>query len=56
MEELINKIKAETENLNANLNKFAAGNKAAGARARKSTLALAKLYKEFRAESVKASK
>ncbi|MCL2412543.1 MAG: histone H1, partial [Bacteroidales bacterium] len=32
------------------------GNKAAGARARKATLELTKLFKEFRKESIEASK
>lgn len=40
------------ENANSNLN----GNKAAGCRARKATLALTKLFKEYRALTVKADK
>lgn len=56
MEELINTIKAETEALNANLDAYAKGNKAAGRRARKATLALAKLGKEFRVLSIEADK
>ena len=56
MEELINTIKAETEALNDNLGKYQNGNKAAGARARKATLALAKLGKEFRVLSIEADK
>lgn len=54
MEELISKIKTETQGLLENIEKFhKAGNKAAGARARKNTLELAKLGKEFRKLSVK---
>lgn len=53
MEELVNRIKAEVQNLTQNIDKFMTGNKAAGQRARKSTLELAKLGKEFRKESVK---
>lgn len=56
MEELINSIKATTEALNDNLSKYQNGNKAAGARARKATLALAKLGKEFRVLSIEADK
>lgn len=56
MEELINTIKAETEALNANLDAYAKGNRAAGRRARKCTLALTKLGKQFREESLKAEK
>lgn len=56
MEELINTIKETTEALNDNLGKYQNGNKAAGARARKATLALAKLGKEFRALSIEADK
>ena len=56
MEELINSIKATTEALNANLDAYAKGNKAAGRRARKATLALAKLGKEFRVLSIEADK
>lgn len=54
--ELAEAIKAETEALNENLTAFLnKGNKAAGQRARKNTLVLGKLYKEFRALSVKAN-
>ena len=56
MEELINSIKATTEALNDNLGKYLNGNKAAGRRARKCTLALTKLGKQFREESLKAEK
>lgn len=56
MKELINSIKATTEALNDNLGKYQNGNKSAGARARKATLALAKLGKEFRVLSIEADK
>lgn len=56
MEELIIKIQTLTGSLAADLSKFNDGNKAAGARARKATLELEKLYKQFRKESVAASK
>lgn len=50
---IVYNINLETTQLQENLEKFEKGNKAAGQRARKNTLSLAKLYKEFRAESVK---
>ena len=50
---IVYNINLETAQLQENLEKFEKGNKAAGQRARKNTLSLAKLYKEFRAESVK---
>lgn len=50
---IVYNINLETTQLQENLEKFEKGNKAAGQRARKNTLTLAKLYKEFRAESVK---
>lgn len=54
MTDLLKKIEAQMEqfciNANAHANK---GNKAAGVRARKNSLDLAKLLKEYRAESVK---
>ena len=57
MEELVSKIKAEFESLitDANL-QIEKGNKAAGTRARKSSLDLEKLLKEFRKASLEASK
>jgi len=57
MEELVNKIKTEFEALaiDANL-QIEKGNKAAGTRARKSSLDLEKLLKEFRKVSLEASK
>lgn len=56
MEELIIKIQTLTGSLSGDLSKFNDGNKAAGARARKATLELEKLYKQFRKESVAESK
>ncbi len=57
MEQLVAQIKAEFEafvtNADAQVEK---GNKAAGARARKSALALMKDLKEFRKASVEATK
>ena len=50
---IVYNINLETAQLQENLEKFEKGNKAAGQRARKNTRSLAKLYKEFRAESVK---
>jgi hypothetical protein len=57
MEELVNKIKAEFEALitDANL-QIEKSNKAAGTRARKSSLDLEKLLKKFRKVSVEESK
>lgn len=57
MKELIEKINAEIENFQkdaaAQLEK---GNKAAGTRARKSSLELTKMFKEFRKLSIESSK
>ena len=57
MNELIEKINAEIENFQkdaaAQLEK---GNKAAGTRARKASLELTKLFKDFRKESIDFSK
>ena len=50
---LMEDINTVSNELKENIEKFKKGSKAAGQRARKNTLALAKLYKEFRAESVK---
>jgi hypothetical protein len=57
MEQLVNKIKAEFEAFitDANL-QIEKSNKAAGTRARKSSLDLEKLLKEFRKVSVEESK
>ncbi len=57
MKELVDQIKAEYEGFAKNADaQVEKGNKAAGARARKSALNLMKLMKEFRIESVEATK
>lgn len=56
MEELIKEILTLQQDLSANLEANLKGNKSAGARARKSTLELEKLYKRYRKESIAASK
>ena len=57
MEELVNKIKAEFEAFATDANlQIEKANKAAGTRARKSSLDLEKLLKEFRKVSVEVSK
>jgi hypothetical protein len=57
MEELVNKIKAEFEALATDASlQIEKGNKAAGTRARKSSLDLEKLLKEFRKASLESSK
>jgi hypothetical protein len=57
MKELIEKINTEFEALKADAGLQAeSGNKAAGTRARKATLNLEKLLKEFRKASLDASK
>lgn len=57
MNELIEKINASFEALKTNANlQVEKGNKAAGTRARKSSLELEKLLKEFRKASLEASK
>ena len=57
MEELVGKIKAEFEAFATDASlQVEKGNKAAGTRARKSSLDLEKLLKEFRKVSIEASK
>ena len=57
MEELVNKIKTEFEAFATDANlQVEKGNKAAGTRARKSSLDLEKLLKGFRKASLVASK
>ncbi len=51
MEQLVKNIKAEIEAISADIDKLA--NKAAKARVRKASLALEKLFKAYRKESVK---
>ena len=57
MEELVSKIKAEFEAFTTDADlQIEKSNKAAGTRARKSSLELEKLLKEFRKASLEASK
>lgn len=57
MEELVGKIKAEFESFTTDADlQIEKNNKAAGTRARKSSLDLEKLLKEFRKVSVEESK
>ena len=57
MEELLKKINAEIANFQENAAlQLEKGNKAAGTRARKATLELTKLMKEFRKVSLEESK
>lgn len=57
MEELVKKINAALEEFKVNAEaQLVKGNKAAGARARKAALELMKDLKDFRKESVAASK
>lgn len=53
MKELIEKINAAAEAFKADAEKALNGNKAAGVRARKATLEIAKLGAEFRKTSLK---
>ena len=57
MKELVNQIKAEIEVFIANADaQVEKGNKAAGARARKASLELTKLFKDFRKASIEEGK
>lgn len=57
MEELLEKIAAAIESFKKDANDQAGnGNKAAGARARKASLEIEKLMKEFRKASIAATK
>ena len=56
MKELVEKINAKWAVSAENAEKNVAGNKAAGTRARKASLELEKLLKEFRKASVEAVK
>ena len=57
MKDLLSKIQTEIESFNVDASaQSETGNKAAGTRARKSSLNLEKLFKEFRKESLEASK
>ena len=56
MEELQKEITEQIALFIKEADKNLAGNKAAGQRARKATLELTKLFKEYRRESIKISK
>ena len=56
MKELVEKINAAWAVFAENADKQLAGNKAAGARARKASLEIEKALKEFRKVSIKAGK
>jgi len=57
MKDLVSKIEAEFEAFKKDANaQVESGNKAAGTRARKSSLELTKLFKDFRKVSLDASK
>ena len=56
MKEIVEKINAVAEAFLVDAAKSVAGNKAAGTRARKASLQLEKLMKEFRKVSVEAAK
>ena len=57
MQNLVKQIEAQIEAYRENVEAHVAkGNKAAGARARKATLELTKLFKEFRKQSVDSTK
>lgn len=57
MQTLLDKINEQIEAFQTNANlQITKGNKAAGMRARKAALEIIKLMKEFRKESVEASK
>lgn len=57
MKDLISKIEAEFETFQKDANsQLESGNKAAGTRARKSSLELTKLLKDFRKTSLEAAK
>lgn len=56
IKELVSQIETLTTELMADANNNLNGNKAAGRRARKATLTLTKLYKEYRALTLEAEK
>lgn len=56
MKELIKNIEEKVSAFTTDLAKSGEGNKAAAARARKTSLELEKLFKQYRKESVKAFK
>lgn len=56
MEELLKQISTEIETFQKESQARAQGNKAAGGRARKSTLELTKLFKDYRKVTIEESK
>ena len=56
MKELLEKISAEIESFQKESQSHAEGNKAAGGRARKSTLELTKLFKDYRKVTIEEAK
>ena len=57
MEKLLQEIKTQLEDIEKNAEaQVEKGNKAAGTRARKATLELTKLFKEFRKKSIESAK
>jgi len=53
MKEIINSLSEQFKAFEIDANKAANGNKSAGIRARKATIAMEKAFKEFRKESLK---
>lgn len=56
MEELLKQISTEIETFQKESQAHAQGNKAAGGRARKSTLELTKLFKDYRKVTIEEAK
>jgi len=56
MKALLDQITAQIETFQKESTAHAEGNKAAGGRARKATLELTKLFKDFRKESIEQAK
>lgn len=56
MEDLVKEISAKIVAFNTDMGNNVKGNKAAGARARKVSLELEKLFKEYRKKSIEAEK
>jgi hypothetical protein len=56
MKALLDQITAQIETFQKESTAHAEGNKAAGGRARKATLELTKLFKDFRKESIEQGK
>lgn len=56
MEELVKEISAKMAVLDKDMNNNVKGNKAAGARARKVSLELERLFKEYRKKSIESDK